>query len=499
MKSKLFLGVDLGTQSTKAVVYDLVKKKIVGTGHAPHALISRADGSREQKAEWWIAALKKALAQIPAGLKKSLLGMGVSGQQHGFVPVDADGKVLYPVKLWCDTATTAECAEITARFGGEDKLIREVGNPILPGYTASKILWLKKNHPELYAKLHRILLPHDYLNFFLTGQAVMEWGDASGTGLLDIAKRRWSPEALRALDSERDLAKVLPRLIEPHELAGKVNAKAAAFFGLPVGLPVSAGGGDNMMGAIGTGTNRSGALTLSLGTSGTLYGFSDKPMIDPNGILAAFCSSTGGWLPLLCTMNCTVATELTRGLLGLGLPEMEKLASKSPPGADGVLTLPFYNGERTPNLPNGRGTITGLTNANFSKENLVRSAMESAVLGLRYGLESFVSLGFEPKEIKIIGGGAKSRLWRQMTADIFNLRVVSPVQEEAAAFGAALQAAWAVECAEGKTADLNKILDAHLAFDKTKETRPNAKNVKLYAGIFAEYKKILENLRPLFI
>ncbi|MBL8992815.1 MAG: xylulokinase, partial [Spirochaetia bacterium] len=476
MKTRLFLGVDLGTQSTKVVVYDLVKKKIVAVGHAPHALTSRADGSREQKAEWWIAALKKALSQVPAALKKNLLGMGVSGQQHGFVPVDSEGKVLHPVKLWCDTATAVECAEITTRFGGEDKLIREVGNPILPGYTASKILWFKKNHPELYAKLHRILLPHDYLNFFLTGEAVMEWGDASGTGLLDIAQRRWSPEALRALDPGRDLAKILPRLIQPHELAGKIHAKAAAFFALPVGLPVSAGGGDNMMGAIGTGTNRSGTLTLSLGTSGTLYGYSDKPMIDQNGILAAFCSSTGGWLPLLCTMNCTVATELTRGLLKIPLPEMEKLASKVPAGSQGVLTLPFFNGERTPNLPNGRGTITGLTPANFSKENLIRSAMESAVLGLRYGLESFTSLGFEPKEIKIIGGGAKSKLWRQMTADIFNLRVVSPVQEEAAAFGAALQAAWAVESSNGKVSDLNKILDAHIAFDKAKEARPNAKN-----------------------
>lgn len=499
MKTNLFLGVDLGTQSTKVVVYDLVKKKIMAVGHAPHALTSRTDGSREQKAEWWIAALKKALAGIPASLKKNLLGMGVSGQQHGFVPVDAEGKVLYPVKLWCDTSTAAECAEITERFGGEDRLIRAVGNPILPGYTASKILWFKKNHPDLYAKLHRILLPHDYLNFFLTGQAVMEWGDASGTGLLNIAKRRWSGEALRALDSERDLTEVLPRLIPPHELAGKVSAKAAAYFGLPLGLPVSAGGGDNMMGAIGTGTNRSGTLTLSLGTSGTLYGYSDKPMIDPKGILAAFCSSTGGWLPLLCTMNCTVATELTRGLLNLKLPEMEKLASKTVPGSEGLLTLPFYNGERTPNLPNGRGTVTGLTPTNFSKENLVRSAMESAVLGLRYGLESFTALGFEPKEIKIIGGGANSRLWRQMTADIFNLRVVSPVQTEAAAFGAALQAAWAVDRASGKTADLNALLESHVAFDKSKEARPNAKNVRTYSEVFVQYKKVLENLKPLFI
>ncbi len=498
-RSQYFLGIDLGTQSTKVVVYDFTKKKMAAVANSPHELKSLPDGTREQDAKWWIIALKKALVKIPTSLKNQCLAVGVSGQQHGFVPLDANGNVLRSVKLWCDTSTVFECGEITRQFGGVEALIREAGNPILPGYTASKILWLKKNHPDLYARMDRILLPHDYLNFFLTGKAVMEWGDASGTGLLDVRKRDWSDAALRALDASRDLRKVLPTFIKPHGFSGTIHKKAADFFQLPEGIPVSAGGGDNMMGAIGTGTNQNGSLTMSLGTSGTLYGYSDKPLVDPKGILASFCSSTGGWLPLLCTMNCTVATELTRGLLQVDLAAMEKLAAKSKPGAEGIVTLPFYNGERTPNLPHGKGTVMGMTNENFSRENLLRSAMESAVFGLKLGLESFTELGFQPSDIKVIGGGAKSKLWRQMTADVFNLPVVAPIQEEAAAFGAALQAAWALQSANGKTSDLNRILKEHVAFDPAKTARPNPKTAKAYEAAYALYKKYLENVRPLFV
>lgn len=253
-----------------------------------------------------------------------------------------------------------------------------------------------------------------------------------------------------------------------------------------------------MMGAIGTGTTVHGALTMSLGTSGTLYGFSDQPMVDPEGLLAAFCSSSGGWLPLLCTMNCTVATELVRSVLGSNLEQMESLAEGARPGSDGVLLLPFFNGERTPNLPRGRGCILGLTPDNFNRENLLRAAMESALFGLRLGLESFTRLGFAPKQIHLIGGGARSALWRQMASDVFDLPVVCPVEEEAAAFGAALQAYWALRNHDGKKAEISEVLDEHVKFSPDRRHVPDRKAASIYREVYRAYKSYVQTVTPLF-
>ena len=311
---KTVCGIDLGTQSCKILVYDADGRKVLASAQAPLGMISRDDGAREQEASWYAGALAACFAAIDPGVRATIAALGVSGQQHGFVPLDEDGRPLHPVKLWCDTSTAAECAELTAAAGGEAALLAETGMPMLPGYTAPKILWLKKNHPERFARLAHVLLPHDYVNFLLTGEYSAECGDASGTALFDVRRRRWSAFACALVDPR--LERLLPPLRAPGEAAGRVSAAAAAAFGIPEGAAVSSGGGDNMMGAIGTGTVRDGFLTMSLGTSGTLYGYSDAPVVDPSGRLAAFCSSTGGWLPLLCTMNCTVASERTRALLG---------------------------------------------------------------------------------------------------------------------------------------------------------------------------------------
>lgn len=495
---KTVLGIDCGTQSTKVLVYDPASRRVIARAQSPHELISGEDGTREQEAGWWIDALKRCLGSIDPGILASVAAVGVSGQQHGFVPLDRDGEVLAPVKLWCDTSSVAECAEITGRFGGVDRLLAEAGNPILPGYTASKILWLKKNRPEAYRRMATILLPHDYLNHRLTGRLTMEFGDASGTGFLDIRKRTWSKAVLRAIDPERDLLPCLPPLISAIDPAGFTSGGASREFSLPAGVLVSSGGGDNMMGAIGTGTTVHGALTMSLGTSGTLYGFSDQPMVDPEGLLAAFCSSSGGWLPLLCTMNCTVATELVRSVLGSNLEQMESLAEGARPGSDGVLLLPFFNGERTPNLPRGRGCILGLTPDNFNRENLLRAAMESALFGLRLGLESFTRLGFAPKQIHLIGGGARSALWRQMASDVFDLPVVCPVEEEAAAFGAALQAYWALRNHDGKKAEISEVLDEHVKFSPDRRHVPDRKAASIYREVYRAYKSYVQTVTPLF-
>ena len=244
--------------------------------------------------------------------------------------------------------TSPECEEIIAALGGLDKTIEAVGNGVPAGFTASKILWLKKHEPENYARLRSVLLPHDYINFWLTGRKTMECGDASGTALLDVRSRKWSQAAIDAIDPR--LVEMLPPLIASDEIAGTLRPELAAEFGLGDGVIVSSGGGDNMMGAIGTGNVRAGVVTVSLGTSGTIYACSEHPVVDPHGEIAAFCDSTGRWLPLVCTMNVTVATEMVRERFNLSHDEMSQAASAVPAGNDGLMLIPFFEGERTPNV-----------------------------------------------------------------------------------------------------------------------------------------------------
>ena len=493
---KTVAGIDLGTQSMKVVIYDYEKKEIIEKASCPMELISEADGTREQKAEWFDKGLEVCFGKLSAENKKTIEAIGVSGQQHGFVPLDKDGKALYNIKLWCDTATTEQCAYITKKAGGDKKVVKLLGNLMLPGFTAPKILWLKNNKPEAFAALKYIMLPHDYLNWKLTGEYVMEYGDASGTALFDSKNRCWSKKICDIIDPK--LIGLLPNLIEPSAPAGKVNAAAAAAYGIPEGIPVSAGGGDNMMGAVGTGTVADGFLTMSMGTSGTLYGYSDKPIADPANGLSGFCSSTGGWLPLLCTMNCTVATEFVRGLFNLEVKDLDGEASKAPCGSEGVLVMPFFNGERTPNLPNGRASITGLTSANTNRANIARASLESAVFAMRGGLDAFRKLGFQPKEIRLIGGGSKSPLWRQIAADVMNLPIRVPALDEAAALGGAVQALWCLKNMNGKC-DIAQLCAEHIKLDESKSAEPIPENVAAYNKAYEEYNKVLNAVTPLYV
>lgn len=497
-----FLGIDLGTQSLKAVIYDGERREVVAEGGRSLELISRADGAREQLAEWWTEALHAALDRIAPRDKRSVKAIAVSGQQHGFVPLDSKGDVLAPVKLWCDTSTVAECEEITARFGGRQRCIEEVGNAILPGYTASKITWLRNHSPDRYAKLATILLPHDYLNYYLTGELFMESGDASGTGMLDIRSRQWHAGMLAAVDPDRDLSDCLPPLIDASATGGELRGDVASQLGLPAGTPVACGGGDNMMAAIATGSVAEGRLTMSLGTSGTLFAFAEAPCIDPAGELAAFCSSTGGWLPLLCTMNCTVASEQARSLLRMDLAAMEQAAADAAPGADGVVVLPFYNGERTPNLPNGKGCILGLDGGNTTPANIVRASMEAAVFGLRAGLEAFArarnALVDDFVEIRLTGGAARNAVWRQIVADNFGRPVRLPAFREGAAMGAALNAMLLGSANHGDSRALAAEVDEHIAFDEQCGAVPDPETAAIYDRQFELYNTYLDELRPRF-
>ncbi len=494
-------GIDMGTQSIKVVLYDGDSRATVAKAQVPVEMIAENDGTREQKTEWYDKALEQCFAAFTPEQRASIKAIGVSGHQHGFVPLDADGKALYNVKLWNDTSTVEECKLLTEAAGGADAVIAEVCNLMLPGFTAPKIMWLKRHKPEAFARLRYVMLPHDYLNWLFTGEYVMEAGDASGTALFNGAKRTWSDKIASLIDP--GLRKILPSIIPSEKPAGFVTAKAAARFGIAAGIPVSSGGGDNMMGAIGTGTVSDGFLTMSLGTSGTLYGYSDSPVANPAKGLSGFNSSTGGYLPLLCTMNCTVATEETRALFELDVKAFDACAAKAPIGSDGVVFLPFFNGERTPNLPNGRASIMGLTAANASRENIARAAMESAIFGMRIGLEAFQALGFRAKEIRIIGGGSKSPLWREIAANVMNLPVKRPENDEAAAMGGAIQALWCLESIEatksGKAArPISKLTDEHVRINEAERVLPDPAAVSAYDKAYAAYNRYLDALSPLY-
>jgi xylulokinase len=492
----LFAGIDAGTQSLKVVVYDPATRTLVATASAPLDLMSDDDGSREQHPADWVAAMHACFNRIDPGVRARIVALAVSGQQHGFVPVDAAGEVLAPAKLWCDTSTTAECGQIMDAVGGASRTIALAGNPILAGYTASKLPWTKTHRPEAYAQLATILLPHDYLNFVLTGQRFCEWGDASGTGWLDVRTRTWSAALLRATDAERDLAACLPPIAAPDALFDIDQAEAARL-GVPATAKVAVGGGDNMMAAIGTGCVEEGRLAMSLGTSGTLFAYSDTPVVDPDGAWAAFCSSTGGWLPLICTMNCTVATEQVAKAFGFSTRDGDMHLQATPPGADGLVMLPFLNGERTPDLPLGKGVLAGLDATNFSPAHLYRAAMEGATYSLKYGFDAFVRAGMRFERIVLTGGGSNSAAWRQLVADVFGLPVDVPAQSEGAAFGAALQALWAWDKARGGEASIAEVARTHVAVDPALSATPDASRAPAHAAAYRRFLQYLDAVTPL--
>jgi xylulokinase len=469
----LYIGIDSGTQSAKAVVLDLETKRTVAEARAAYDLIpGLPPGHMEQHPSQWIVALEAILDEALAKVDRSqVAGIGVSGQQHGFVALDERGEVIRPAKLWCDTSTVAECAELTAALGGPDAVIAKLGNQFAPGFTAPKILWLKKHEPENFARLRHILLPHDYLNLYLTGEFFMEHGDASGTALMDVRQREWSREAAHAIDPK--VLDCLPKLSPSHLPAGQLRPSVAERFGLSPRVIVSAGGGDNMMGAIGTGNVSEGVVTASFGTSGTIYAFAKQPVVDPRGEIAAFCDSTCGFLPLLCTMNVTVVTEQVRSLFGMDHRALNEAVAAAPIGADGLTMLPYLEGERTPSVPDGSGVLLGLSRRTFQPGHVARAAMEGATLGMNYGLRRLRELGVAASEIRLTGGGAKSAVWRQIIADVFGAPVVAMQQDEGAALGAALQAAWCHQLQSNRDCCIADLVDGATALNESTRCQPN--------------------------
>jgi len=486
------LGIDSGTQSTKTIALDITTGQILASAQQSYGFVpTHEEGAMEQDPSLWITAVETTITEVleKLGVRRSeVAGIGVSGQQHGLVLLDDQGEVVRPAKLWCDTSTVTQCKELTEQLGGEESVVALIGNAMLPGYTAPKILWVYQNEPENWAKTASVLLPHDYINWWLTGNLSMEYGDASGTALLDVATRTWSQPVLEAVAPA--LEEKLPPLRSSSEPAGKLRAELMTYWQLTQNITVSAGGGDNMMGAIGTGNVRPGIMTASLGTSGTLYAFSETPVVDPQGEIAAFCDSTGYWMPLACTMNVTLVTELTRALFpGWSHLIYDTQAATVPAGSDGLLLLPYLAGERTPNLPRGCGVLHGITTKNLTAPHLARAAMEGVTLGLAYGLDRFRALGVTPTEIRITGGGSQSQFWRQLCADIFGVPTVCLTSSEGAALGAAIQAAWST-LEHPSTEVLHSLCDQLGTLDESTRCLPDPTNGEIY-------KKLLERANTL--
>lgn len=437
----VLLGLDIGTSGAKALACD-TNGAVLATALFEYPLFQPQPlWSEQDPADWWAGA-QSALREVVAALGDragEVAGLGLTGQMHGSVFLDRADNVIRPALLWNDQRTAAECAEITAAVGAE-RLIAFTGNPALTGFQAPKIVWLRRHEPEAYARVARVLLPKDYIRLLLTGVAACDAADAAGTLLLDLAARDYSAEVLGALDIPRDW---LPRVCEGPDITGRLLPVVARALGLPDGLPVVAGGGDNAAAAIGTGVVTSGVVSSSIGTSGVVFAHSETIALDPGGRLHTFCHSVPGKYHLMAvTLSAGGAFRWLRDLLGRAYryDQLTTLAAETPPGAEGLLFLPYLTGERTPHLdPYARGAFVGLT-ARHGVGHLARAVMEGVVFALADGVEIMRGLGLPIRSIRATGGGAKSALWRGMQADIYGGEVVALAAEEGPAYGAALLA-----------------------------------------------------------
>jgi xylulokinase len=455
-------------------------------------LIERESGAREQEPKWWVDALRSSVkAALADAGGMEVKALGVSGQQHGLVVLDKDFEVIRPAKLWNDTETAPQNAELVERLGGAAECLRRFGILPLTGYTVSKLLWIQEKEPANFARIRHILLPHEYLNFWLTGKLRAEFGDASGTAFFDVRVRRWAREVLDAIDGGTgQLFAALPPLLGPDEIVGTVKPEVAAELGLSPECVVSSGGGDNMMGAIGTGNVREGFVTLSLGTSSTVYSYREQPSEDTTGNVAPFCSSSGAWLPLVCTMNATNVVTGTLEMLAKTVADIESALAATSPGADGLTFLPFLNGERTPDLPHARGSLSGISATNFTAAHLIRAAVEGVSFGILNGLDLILG-GKQPDVIVVIGGGARSRGWRQLLADATGASVHVPAEEESGCLGAAMQAMVAFERSQGAATSFADVADRCAKIDFNAVLAPQSELREAYDRARDRYRACL--------
>ncbi|MBE0684549.1 MAG: xylulokinase [Anaerolineaceae bacterium] len=496
-----FIGLDIGTSAAKALLCDQ-EGRIVAIAQQEYLLYSPQPlWSEQDPADWWkgsVEAIQQLLRESSIS-PSQVTGIGLTGQMHGSVFLDKADHVIRPALLWNDQRTAAECEQITAAVGYE-RLIEIAGNPALTGFQAPKILWLRNHEPHHYDRLAKVLLPKDYIRFLLTGEYASDCSDAAGTLLLDLNKRDWSEELLQTLDLPREW---FPMVYEGSQITGRLLPSVANTLGLPAGIPVVAGGGDNAAAAVGTGIVRAGLVSSSIGTSGVVFAHSDEIRLDPKGRLHTFCHAVPGKNHLMAvTLSAGNSLRWLRDLfrtsannlvganeLSISYDAMTTQAAQVPIGAEGLIFLPYLTGERTPHLdPLATGAFIGLT-TRHTASHLVRAVMEGVTFSLRDGFEIMHDLQLPIEQVRAIGGGGKSPLWCQLQADIFGSEVVNLAVEEGPAYGAALLAISADQDAAGVTQvseDCVKTTDRH---------QPQTSHMERYNQLYAIYRNLYPVLR----
>jgi len=497
------LGIDVGTSGTKTVLFD-EEGNTVASAVGEYPLYQPNIGWAEQDPEdWWRATYTTINSVLlKSGVNPSeVKGIGLSGQMHGAVLLDKDYNVLRKAIIWCDQRSSAECDQITSIIGKE-RLIEITANPALTGFTASKVMWVKNNEPHIFEKIKKILLPKDYIRFKLTGEFATEVSDASGMQFMDIPARKWSDEVLDKLGIDKSW---LGELYESQEVSGKVNKQAAELTGLKEGTPVVGGGGDQAAGAVGNGIVKPGVISSTIGTSGVVFAYTDKVSIDPKGRVHTFCHAVpntwhvmgvtqGAGLSLkwfrdnFCIEEKRVAEQMDIDPYVL----MDQEAEKVEAGCNGLLYLPYMMGERTPHLdPNAKGVFFGLS-AKHEKRDMIRAVMEGVVYSLRDCLEIIKEMGVDVSEVRASGGGGKSRLWRQMQADVFGTDITTINSSEGPALGAALLAGVGV----GVYESVPQACDAVIKVKSRQSADPSLN--ERYSKFYKIYKQLYISLKQDF-
>src|SRR5215472_13433821 len=488
-----FLGMDVGTGGTRAVVVD-ASGKLVGTASSNHAPF-RAEhpGWAEQDPEdWWRAAqeaIRGAIAATPEP-KQPIAAIALTGQMHGAVMLDENGAVLRPSLIWCDTRTQPECDWITEKIGYE-KLIELTCNPALPNFTVTKLLWVKKHQPEIFSKIRHIMCPKDYVRYRLTGEFAIDVQEASGTLLLDVTHRRWSREVAEAAGIPMEW---LPKVYESPEICARISDAAAGFTGLAAGTPVVAGAGDQGAGAVGMGILQPGSVSATIGTSGVVFAATAEPTKDPKGRLHTFCHAVPGlWHVVGVTQSAGLSLQWLRNTFfdGENYGAMTCEAEKVPAGSEGLEWAPYLLGERTPHLdPEVRAAFAGISTVHTSA-HFTRAVLEGVAYSLQDTFTLFAELGIPVSGIRLGGGGARGALWRKIQAGVYGHTVEVLTAEEGGAFGCALMAG----VGTGHWANLDQACGQ--AIEVAERIAPDAADAAAYKSGYAKWRKLYPALRSL--
>jgi xylulokinase len=485
-----FLGIDVGTGGSRAVVIN-ENGAVIASASEEHAEFASPEiGWAEQSPDDWWRACLSVIRQVLAKIKAEEIGaISFSGQMHGSVFLDESDKVLRPALLWCDQRTEKQCTEITEKIGAEN-LIKLVSNPAVTGFTLPKILWLRENEPENWKHLKTVLLPKDYIRLKLSGDKASDVADSSGTLLFNVSRRRWSDEMPDALEIDKN---ILPRVFESTEITGEVSMKAAKETGLKAGTKIVAGAGDNAAGAIGMGITSAGMVSVTIGTSGVVFAVTDAPKLDLKGRIHTLCHAIPNrWHNTGVTLAAGLSLKWFRTEFGDGknFDELTNEAAKIPAGSDGAIWLPYLMGERTPYPDaNARAAFVGLT-ASHTKAHLTRAVMEGVAFSLRDSIEIFKETGAKIEKIRLGGGGAKSKLWRQIQADVYGQEVEILEADEGAAFGAAVLAG----VGAGAWSSVDEACQKTIRVSET--VQPNEESAVKLNRNYEAYKLLYNALRP---